>query len=220
MIFRNRTDAAHLLAQELVGREFRSPLVLGIPRGGVVTGYALAHDLHAELDVVLARKLRDPMHSEFALGAISENGEVMLNRSVTGGDERLAAPLMTYLEKERQYQLAEIQRRKEVYRAIHPAAPIAGRSVLVTDDGLATGSTMIAALQSVRAAQPYELIAAIPVAAPGRSEALLPYCDEVTCLQEPDNFYAVGQFYEDFSEVGDDEVLDLLRASQQTMAHD
>jgi putative phosphoribosyl transferase len=214
-IFHDRTDAAHRLAQEFAGRGFRSPLVLGIPRGGVVTGSALARDLHAELDVVLARKLRDPEHPEFALGAVSEDGEIMLNPTVTAGDEQMAASLLSHLEQERQHQMAEIRRRKEMYRAVGPAAPVAGRSVIVTDDGLATGSTMLAALQSVRGRQPFELIAAVPVAAPGRCETLADYCDEVVCIRVPRNFYAVGQFYDNFEEVDDQEVVELLEASNR-----
>jgi predicted phosphoribosyltransferase len=206
--FRNRAEAGHLLGERLKNRPLRNPVVLGIPRGGVVTGFALAQELDAELDVVLSRKLRAPFNPEFALGAISENGQVTLNPQA-----QAAGVSEAYLAEERQHQLAEIARRKKLFRAIRPHADITGRSVIVTDDGIATGSTMIAALQAVRAQRPHELIMAVPVAAPERFEQISPLCDEAVCLLLPDEFYAVGQFYEDFEATEDDEVVQLLRES-------
>jgi putative phosphoribosyl transferase len=145
-MFRNREDAAHQLAKKLKGRALRDPLVLAIPRGGVVTGVILAQDLGADLDVVLSRKLRAPGNPEFAIGAISENGQVYLNPDV--GD--MADLIEEYLAEEKAHQLAEIARRKKLFRAARPEAPVSGRSVIVTDDGIATGSTMIAALQGLK----------------------------------------------------------------------
>jgi predicted phosphoribosyltransferase len=145
--FRDRADAGRRLGRQLKGRELRNPLVLAIPRGGVATGLALARELNVELDVVLSRKLRAPFNPEYALGAIAEDGQVTFNPDARG----LAEASKEYLEEEKQHQLREIARRKKLFRAVRPAASIAGRSVIVTDDGIATGSTMIAALQSVRA---------------------------------------------------------------------
>jgi len=205
--FHDRVDAAHQLAKRLKGRPWREPLVLAIPRGGVVIGAALADDLGAELDVVLSRKLRAPYQPELAIGAIAENGQVYLNHAAD------QAPGMSkeYVARERRHQHDEIARRSQLFRAVRPAAPIAGRSVIITDDGIATGSTMMAALQTVRAQGPHDLIVAVPVACPDRLEALRRICDEVVCLLSPEDFMAVGQYYEDFGSVEDEEALELLR---------
>ncbi|MDR3638472.1 MAG: phosphoribosyltransferase family protein [Isosphaeraceae bacterium] len=208
-MFRNRDEAARLLARRLKGRTFRDLLVLAIPRGGVVTGGVLARELGAELDVVLSRKLRAPDQPELAVGAIAEDGRVYLNREtckVLGLTDR-------ELADERRRQLAEIVHRKALVRSVRPQAPVAGRSVIVTDDGIATGATMIAALDVVRAQGPHELIVAVPVASPDRRAEVRRHCDEVVCLLAPADFGAVGQFYEDFTPVEDTAVVALLRAS-------
>ncbi len=206
-MFRNREDAGCQLVEKLKGRPLYNPLVLAIPRGGVVTGAVLAHELGAELDVVLSRKLRAPWLPELALGAVSEEGQVYLTRYA---QEDLEVT-QNYLAGERRYQLAEIARRKKLFRGVRPQAPIAGRSVIVTDDGIATGSTMIAALQVVKAQQPREVIVAVPVASPDRLEEVRRWCDDVVCLLCPEDFWAIGQFYEDFTQVEDKQVVDLLR---------
>ena len=149
-MFRNREDAARQLAEKLKGRQLHDPLVLAIPRGGVVTGAVLARELGADLDVVLSRKLRAPGQPELAIGAISEDGRVYLNHHA----EAFLDLLEDYLAEERRHQLSEIGRRKKLFRAVRPEAPITGRSVIVTDDGIATGSTMIAALQAVKTQNP------------------------------------------------------------------
>ena len=146
-MFRNREDAAHQLAAEFQGREFVDPLVLAIPRGGVVTGEVLAQELGAELDVVLSRKVRRADQPELAIGAVSEDGRVFLNHYA----QQVLDLTEDYLAAECRDQLEEIARRKKLIRGVRPEAPIAGRSVIVTDDGIATGSTMIAALQVVKA---------------------------------------------------------------------
>ncbi len=208
-MFRNREEAARLLARRLKGRSLRDPLVLAIPRGGVVTGAVLARELGAELDVVLSRKLRAPFQPELAVGSIAENGQVYLEPHARESLELTEA----YLDRERQHQLDEIARRKALIRGVRPPAPIKGRSVIVTDDGIATGSTMIAALQVARAQEPHELIAAVPVAPPDRLAEVARYCDEVVCLLTPAEFWAIGQFYEDFDQVEDTEVVELLRSA-------
>ena len=210
-MFHDRTDAARQLAEKLKGRQLHNPLVLAIPRGGVVTGAVLARELGADLDVVLARKLRAPDQPELAVGAVSEAGEIYLNhhaKEVPGMSEE-------YLAEEQRRQLAEIARRKELFRAVKPQEPIEGRSVLVTDDGIATGSTMIAALQMVKAQRPYESIVAVPVASPDRLETVRQWCDDAVCLLAPKYFWAIGQFYEDFKQVEDEEAVEILR----TFAH-
>jgi len=206
-MFRNREDAAHLLVQRLKGYPFHDPVVLAIPRGGVVTGAVLARELGAELDVVLSRKLRAPFQRELAVGAIAEDGQVYLEPSVREASELTDE----YLSQERRYQLGEIERRKKLFRKVRPPAPVKGRSAIVTDDGIATGSTMIAALETLRAQQPHELIVAVPVAPFGRLAEIRRRCDDVVCLLAPFDFWAISQFYEDFPQVEDAEVVSLLR---------
>jgi putative phosphoribosyl transferase len=208
-VFRNREDAGVQLARRLQSRELKQPVVLAIPRGGLVVGAELARELGAELDVVLSRKLRAPGQPELAIGAVAEDGRIFLDRHVNA---ELDLP-EGYLKEERDFQLALIARRKEIFRAVRPPVDVAGRSVIVTDDGIATGSTMIAALKVVRGHHPHEIIVATPVASPERLPAIRRHCDEVVCLLTPARFWAIGQFYEDFSQVEDDEVLELLRAS-------
>lgn len=209
LIFRDREDAAMQLAEQLKELELRDPLVLGIPRGGVVTGAVLARELGAELDITLSRKLRAPHQPELAVGAVGEDGHVYLDKHTA------EAPGITagYVERERQYQITEITRRQKLFRAAKPAAPIEGRSVIVTDDGIATGSTMIAALRVVRNQRPHELIVAVPVAPPDRLGPIRERCDRLICLHAPEVFWAVGQFYREFEQVSDEQVVKLLRES-------
>jgi predicted phosphoribosyltransferase len=206
-VFRNREEAARLLAQRLRGRFWRDPIVLAIPRGGVVTGAVLARELGAELDVVLSRKLRAPNQPELAVGGIGEDGQVYLNPTA----EEVPELTEDYLTQERQHQLAEIARRKKLFRAVRPPAPLTGRSVIVTDDGIATGSTMLAALPVIKAQHPYEVIVAVPVAPSRRLREIRRSCDYLVCLNAPGYFRAVGQFYADFPQVEDSEVVELLR---------
>lgn len=209
-MFVNRAEAARLLARRLRDRQFRDPVVLAIPRGGVVTGSVVARELGAELDVVLSRKLRAPYQPELAVGAVGEDGQVYLNHQA----QEALGLTDEYLAAERRHQLGEIARRQSLLRGVRPAAPLAGRSVIVTDDGIATGSTMIAALQVARTKKPHELIVAVPVAPPDRLAEVRRHCDEAICLVTPADFWAVGQFYEDFAPVEDTEVVELLRAAQ------
>jgi putative phosphoribosyl transferase len=209
MRFRNRADAGRRLARRLQDRSFQDPLVLAIPRGGVVTGAMLARELGAELDVVLSRKLRAPAQPELAIGAVSEDGQIHLNEYA----DRLLGLDAAYLSAEGRRQYREIVRRKQVFRAIRPRASVVGRSVIVTDDGIATGATMIAALRALRAEGPRELIVAVPVADPERLAEVRRWCDEAVCLLVPDDLGAVGEFYDDFTQVRDEEALDLLRTS-------
>lgn len=208
-MFRDREDAARQLADKLKGRELHRPLVLAIPRGGVVTGAVLARELDADLDVVLSRKLRAPWQPELAVGAVSEDGRVYLEphaRAVVDLTDE-------YLDGERRHQLAEIARRKKLFRGIRAQESVTGRSVILTDDGIATGSTMLAALQVVNEQQPHEVIVAVPVAPPDRLEEIRSRCDDLVCLHSPEDFWAIGQFYADFTQVEDEEVVELLRTA-------
>jgi predicted phosphoribosyltransferase len=209
-MFRNREDAALQLAQRLKARKLKDPVVLGIPRGGVVIAAVLARELGGELDVVLSRKLRAPHQPELAIGAIGEDGEVYLNafaRQVSGATE-------TYIREERDHQIAEIARRSKLFRAVKPPAEVTGRSVIITDDGIATGSTMLAALHVLGVQKPHEVIVAVPVAPPETLERFRPHCSHVECLLAPREFEAISQFYADFQQVEDEEAIGLLRESR------
>lgn len=208
--FKDRADAGRRLAAALRDIPMQAPLVLAIPRGGIAVAAPIADELGAELDVVLARKLRAPAQPELAIGAVAEGGQLHL-------DHRTAMMAMAdaaYIERERRTQLGEIVRRARLFRGPRPRARIAGRTVIVVDDGLATGSTMIAALRSARAEGATQLIAAVPVASADALVQIGPLCDRVVCLLRPEVFWAVGQFYEDFEQVEDREVLAELGARQ------
>lgn len=211
-MFEDREDAALRLAARLAPLPLTNPIVLGIPRGGVVTGAIVAKKLGAELDVVLARKLRAPWQPELAIGAIGENGEIYLTDFASAVPGTSAG----YLEKEREHQAAEIERRKKLFRAVRPPAAVTGRSVIVTDDGIATGSTMLAALHVLKARNPLEIIVAVPVAPPETVALVARQCDRVECLIEPAHMGAIGAFYRNFTQVEDEEVVRLLREAMKT----
>jgi putative phosphoribosyl transferase len=212
IIFDSRVDAARRLAKALVEYQGRNPLVLAIPRGAVGMGRVLADELGGELDIILVRKLRSPFSPEFAVGAIDESGWAYLAQHAAraGADE-------AYLEHEKRLQLETLRKRRAQYTPARPAIDAKGRIVIVIDDGLATGATMIAALHAARAKQPQRLVCAVPVAAPDSLERVRPYADEVVCLEAPEEFYAVGQFYREFDQVQDAEVVALL--AQDAKAH-
>jgi len=209
-MFRNREDAALQLAQRLKARKLKDPVVLGIPRGGVVTAAILARELGAELDVVLSRKLRAPYQPELAIGAIGEDSEVYLNSFA----RKAAGVTEAYIREERDHQIAEITRRSKLFRAVRPPVDVTQRSVIVTDDGIATGSTMLAALHVLSAQKPQEIIVAVPVAPPETIERFRPHCSHVECLLTPGDFEAISQFYADFQQVEDEEAVRLLRESR------
>jgi predicted phosphoribosyltransferase len=205
-MFRDRQEAAERLACKLRLRVLHDPLVLAIPRGGVVLGATLADLLHADLDLILSRKLRAPGRPELALGALAEDGTVYLDPFVRDWPDGIR----NYLEVEKRLQASVIARRKKLFRAVRPAAPVVGRSVVVTDDGIATGSTMLAALDVVRGQRPREIIAAVPVCPADRISLVRRCCDDLVYLESPESFVAVSRSYTNFPEVSDEEVRDLL----------
>ncbi len=203
--FATRIDAARQLAEALAQYRGRNPLVLAIPRGAVGMAAVLAEALQGELDVVLVRKLRAPGNPELAVGAVDETGwtYVAPHAASVGADP-------AHIEREKQLQLQTLRERRARYTPARPPLDLAGRIAIVVDDGLATGASMIAALHAVRAKGPQELVCAVPVAAPDSLERVRPYADKVVCLAAPAEFYAVGQFYREFPQVEDEEVVRLL----------
>ena len=213
-MFESRLDAARRLAKALAKYRGRNPLVLAIPRGAVEMGRVLADELAGELDVVLVRKLGAPFSAEFAVGAIDETGWAYVadHARSAGADE-------AYLEREKRMQLDTLRKRRAQYTPARPPIDPQGRVVIVVDDGLATGATMIAALHAARAKQPERLVCAVPVAAPDSLELVGRHADEVVCLEAPAGFFAVGQFYRDFGQVEDREVIDLLAGGDRGRPH-
>lgn len=214
MYFQDRIDAARKLAHELRAHAGAHPLVLAIPRGAVPMGQVIARELGGDLDVVLVRKLRAPFQPELAIGAVDETGW-----SFVTGDAAAAGADPEYLEREKREQLEVLRQRRSLYTPWRRNIDAKGRIAIVVDDGLATGSTMIAALHSVRLRNPERLVCAVPVAARESLERVGPLADEVVCLHAPAFFGAVGAFYREFDQVSDEEVAEILSgplASGQT----
>ncbi|MER3419765.1 MAG: phosphoribosyl transferase [Chloroflexota bacterium] len=207
-LFRDRVDAGVQLAAALDGYRGQDVLVLGIPRGGVVVAAEVARRLGAELDVIVARKLGAPISRELAIGAVTADGQRYLNEDILRELRVSERYLQTVTEEEQ----AEARRREEQLRAGRPPARIAGRTVILIDDGLATGATMRAAVRSVRRQEPARLVVAVPVGARETCEELRAEADEVVCLYQPEPFWAVGAHYQRFEPVDDATVQALLRA--------
>jgi predicted phosphoribosyltransferase len=209
--FRDRAEAAHLLAEALTQYRGRNPLVLAIPRGAVPMGRIVAQALNGDLDVVLVRKLRAPGNPEFAVGAVAESGWTYV-----ADDATATGTMHDYLERERTYQLTVIRHRRVLYTPGHPAIASENRTVIVIDDGLATGSTMIAALHAVRARNPATLVCAVPVASPEALARVKGGADRTVCLVSSGELSAISQFYDAFPQVTDDEVIAILSTAKQS----
>ena len=209
-IFQDRTDAGRQLAEELLSYAGRDDvIVLALPRGGVPVAFEVAQRLGVPLDVFVVRKLGVPGHEELAMGAIASGGIRVLNEDVLYvlPDAQSIVEMVTAIERE------ELKRRERDYRGDRPAPEVRGRTVILVDDGLATGATMRAAAAALRQQDAAKIIVAVPVGAPGTCHEIKSVADEVVCLQTPGSFMGVGQYYEDFSQTTDEEVRELLAAS-------
>jgi putative phosphoribosyl transferase len=210
--FSDRRDAGIELASRLSHLKGRgNVIVLALPRGGVPVAYEVARELEAQLDVFLVRKLGVPGHEELAMGAIASGAVRVLNDDVVQW-YRIPTDIIDTVARREQ---TELERREREYRRGRPALDLRDRVVVLVDDGLATGSTMKAAVQSVRAQQPARIVVAVPVGAPETCDAFSDVADEIVCARTPQPFAAVGLWYRDFSQTSDAEVQTLLEASQQ-----
>jgi predicted phosphoribosyltransferase len=210
MVFRNRREAGKILARKLMAYANRPDvLVLALPRGGVPVAFEVARALHAPLDVFLVRKLGVPGHEELAMGAIASWGARVLNDDVV----RELQISDDVIERVATYERRELERRDKSYRAGRPAPNVGGRTIVLVDDGLATGSTMRAAIAALRQRRPARIVVAVPVGSPETCAEFQDEADEAICAMTPEPFYAVGVWYQDFSQTTDEEVLDLLEAA-------
>jgi len=199
------------LAGEFRSIRLSNPIVLAIPRGGVVTGYVLAREIGAELDIVVSRKIGSPGQPELAIGAVMHDGTVFINEEVAN----YTGASRDYIEEETKNQIDEAKRRLEVYRGNRDYPELEGRSVIIVDDGVATGATMITAIRWVKGQGAREVIAATPVAPIETFVILKKEAGMAVCPKLPEPFFAIGQFYDEFPATADEEVVELLRESRE-----
>lgn len=215
MIFADRADAGRQLAAKLAGYAGRPDvLVLGVPRGGVAVAFEVAEALRAPMDVFLSRKLGVPGQEELAFGALASGGVRVLDQNLIR-EMNIAGPVIERITEDAK---TELERRERVYREDRPSLELAGKSIVLVDDGIATGSSTMAAIQTLRQLQPKRLVLAVPVAPASACKRLREQVDEMVCAHAPERFYAIGQFYENFAQVADEEVTDLLRQSARNRA--
>jgi len=210
MVFKDRSDAGKQLAGKLTQyRDKEDVIVLGLPRGGVTVAAEIAQALRCPLDILIVRKIGFPGDPEFAVGAVSETGTVVFNESIVAG-YRVSRD---YLEQEAARQKIEITRRVALYRGGQGIPPLAGKTVILVDDGVATGATIKAAIATLKQENLARLVVALPVATQEAELAIAPLVDEWLCLQLTPGFRAVGQYYSDFTQVEDEDVVAMLKAS-------
>ncbi len=211
-LFKDRVDAGKRLASALTGAVDKKAIVLAIPRGGVVVAFEVAQKLKLPLDVILPRKIGAPGNPELAIGAITEDGSTFLDKNLM----KYLQVSQAYVQNESKKQKAEIERRLKVYRGDSQPPNLKGRDVIIVDDGIATGSTMKAALSSVLKSGAKKVVVAIPVGPPSTLDELKKQAYKVVCLQTPESFYALGEFYDSFVQTDDEEVIRLLDLSRES----
>ena len=209
--FRDREDAGRRLAERLLGYRDEDPVVLALPRGGVPVGYEISRSLGAPLDIFVARKLGAPGQPEFGIGAVAQGGVRVLNEHAV---EVLEIP-EEYIERTAKEETAEIERRLKLLRGDRPGPKVGGRTAILVDDGLATGVTARAAVEALRRRSPERLVLAVPVCAAQTAETLRSEVDELICLEAPADLMAIGLWYEDFYQVPDEEVVELLERARR-----
>jgi putative phosphoribosyl transferase len=213
--FRDRRDAGLQLANELRSHSIDLPIVIALPRGGVKVGYEVARALHAPLDVWVVRKVGVPWHPELGVGAVAEGGYLYLSRDTMETLGLSDEDLSDVVERER----LEVEVRVRRFRSGRPRPDLSGRSVLLVDDGIATGGTVRAAVRAIRAEGPKRIMLAVPVAAADTLAELAPEVDQIVCLLTPRSMHAIGLWYEDFRQVSSDEVVLLLDMGREEQAH-
>ncbi len=209
MMFSNREEAGKILGAKIKEKGYvKDCIALGIPRGGVIVAKEVAESINCKLDIIIPRKLRAPFNPELAFGAISSDDSLVIDESLVSllniSDE--------YIKQEKQTQLDEIKRRRIKYKKGKPLPDVKGKIVILVDDGIATGATMKAGVISIRKEEPEKVVVAVPVASPQSVEELREMADEVICLYAPAYFAAVGQFYMEFQQTSDDEVIEVLES--------
>lgn len=205
-MFKNRRTAGLELAKSLKEYKGEDVIILAIPRGGALVAHAIREQLNCEWDLIIPRKLGAPFNKEIAIGAVTQDGTLLL-------DEEMIMYLNVseeYIQKEKEAQINEIKRRLKLYMGNRPAVPLQGKRIILVDDGIATGFTIKAAIKSIQKAGASELVVAVPVAPDDVIEELLEKVDRIICLESPYPFYAVSMFYEDFHQTSDQEVIDLF----------
>ncbi len=205
-MFKDRTEAGKILAKALSEYKDKNTIVLAIPRGGVVVAYEVAKALNAPLDLIIPRKIGAPDQPELAIGAVTEDGTTILNQDIV---QYLRVP-DDYIKTEVKRQVEEIKRRIQRYLGDKPRLSIEGKVVILIDDGVATGATIRAAIASIRKRRPALIVLAIPVGPPDTVKELREDADKVICLMTPEPFFAIGQFYENFAQTSDEEVIQIL----------
>lgn len=211
-MFKNRQEAAVVLAEKLLKYKDEEPVIIALPRGGVPVGYEIARKLKAKLDIIIVRKLGAPGNEELAIGALVEAKEpqALFNDEIV----RMLGVSQEYIDKAIARQTQEIQRRQNLYRHGETITDVNGRVVIIVDDGIATGATMRSAIKALRSRKPKKIVVAVPVAPADTIEVIKREADEVVVLQVPEIFYAVGAHYEDFAQTTDEEVVVLLRLAR------
>lgn len=209
--FQNREAAGRRLGEQLLRYQDEAPVVLALPRGGVPVGAEISDALGAPLDVIIARKLGAPGQPELAIGAVAPGGVRLVNERVV---RWLGIP-EDWIERAAEKELAELERRMRRFRGGRPTPDIRERSVILVDDGIATGMTARAAILAIRAEEPRQIVLAVPVCAKETAEKLSREVDELVCLEIPDDLWAIGLWYRDFHQVPDEEVIDLLEEAHE-----
>lgn len=205
-LYKNRSDAGKILANQLVSLAKDDPLILALPRGGVPVGFEIAQKLRAPFDVIVVRKIGAPSNPEFGIGALSEDGTLILDGQTLNKLQLTEKDISRIIQKERK----EVKRRRTLYRNNKPLPKLTGKAVILVDDGLATGMTAQAAVEAVTRENPHQIVFAAPVCSLDRAQFLRSKADQVVCLATPQDFGSVGEYYENFEQVSDKEVIELL----------